>query len=488
MTPQTPRSIFNCSTNHDFKMVLVKPTIPAAPRTISLSPMDQGSLRVYVMQVLCFPLSPSSVPEHKKIYSALRIGLAHTLTEIPIIGGCIVPEDGDRGRVRIDIADGYGQQLVYRDFTGDSPLGYSYAELQEANFPPSTLDSDKLAALSKFPDGSKPAPVMASQANFFSGGLMLTVCCHHSAIDASSIATILKRWARNTKANANAKIRLSKDLVASSTDRTLLMQGRSEATITNFPEYKVLKDQKPEDLLWSPSSLSTKKYSIFYFSKPLLEELKISSSPPSDSGEWVSTNDALCAFLWHHITLARGIGKQGSGDLEIAEPVHLAMSINGRQRLSPPAPADYIGNAVWFCQTTLGQNVVASPNLSQIAKAIRASLIKFDSAYLRGVINALDLLPTVSGLNFTCYDNPERVFFLSSWADTGLYDLDWELAGRAEAIRFPRFPAGGGIGSGVVYPRLNDRGLEVLLGLEEETMERLMADSDFEKYAKWRCT
>lgn len=486
LIPQTPRRVFLCPTIQNLKMALVKPTIAAASQTVSLSPMDQSMLRVYVMQVLCFPLSSLSVVEHKKIYAALRLGLARTLSEIPIIGGFVVPEDGGRGRVRLDIADGYGGQLVYQDFTGDSSgLGYSYAELQEAKFPPSTLDSHKLAPVSKFPDSSQPAPVMASQANFFNGGLMLTICFHHSALDASSFATILKRWATNTR--ADAEISISKDFLASSTDRTPMMQGRSGATIADFPEYKVLNDKSIEQLLWSPSSLLIKEYCILYFSKSRLAELKVFSSPASDSGEWISSNDALCAFLWHHISLARGIGVQKSEELGAPKPLDLAMAVDGRQRLSPPAPIGYIGNAIWFCQTTLSQNLVTSPNLPQIAKAIRAAIIKLDSAYMKGVINAISLLPTVAGLTFTCYDHPGRTIFISSWADTGLYDLDWELIGRAEAVRFPRFPIGGGVGTCVISPRLSDKGLEVLLGLEVETMQRLKASEDFKKFAKWRC-
>ena len=464
-------------------MAMIKPTIPAAPQSISLSPMDQAALRVYVQLVLCFPLPGSRPTEHKEIYSKLSIGLARTLSEIPIIGGTIVAEDGDSGRVRIDIAEGYGGKLIRQDFTGKSSgLGYSYEELQKEYFPTSLLDPDKLAPLKKVPDYLEPAPVMAAQANFFDDGLILTVCCHHSALDASSIATILKRWAENTGADATMKI--SEELLATSIDRAPMMPGQSGATMADFPEYKVSNDKPPEELLWG--SGPGKEYCIFSFSKSHLEELKNLSSQPNISSGRISTNDALSAFLWHHITLARHRRRQNPENSE--GPANLAIAINGRERLSPPLSVNYIGNAVWTCQITLDEDVVTSPDLYQIAKFIRAATTRLDSDYLKKVIEAISSLPKGTKLTITGFENPAQMLSLSSWAEMGLYDLNWKDIGQAEAIRLMRFPKGGGIGTGTIYPRLVDQSLEVILGLEPQTMKELKANRDFVKFAEWKCT
>lgn len=463
-------------------MDMIKPTIPAAPRSISLSPMDQTALRVYVQLVLCFPL-PGSSKKHEEIYSKLSFGLARTLSEIPIIGGTIVAEDGDSGRVRIDIAEGYGGKLVKQDFTGKSSgLGCSYEDLQKEKFPTSLLDPDKLAPLKKVPNSSEPAPVMAAQANFFDDGLILAVCCHHSALDASSIATILKQWAENTRADATMKI--SEELLTTSIDRTSMMPGQSEATMADFPEYKVSNDKPPEELLWG--SGPGKEYCIFSFSKPHLAELKNLSSPPNNSSEWISTNDALSAFLWHHITLARHRRRQNPRDSE--GPANLAIAINGRERLSPPLSVNYIGNAAWTCQITLDEDLVTSPDLYQIARFIRAAITRLDSDYLKGVIKAIGLLPKGTKLTITGFENPAQMLSLSSWAEMGLYKLVWADIGRAEAIRLMRFPEGGGIGTGTIYPRLIDQSLEVIIGLEPQTMEELKANHDFMKFVQWKCT
>ena len=49
------------------------------------------------------------------------------------------------------------------------------------------------------------------------------------------------------------------------------------------------------------------------------------------------------------------------------------------------------------------------------------------------------------------------------------------------AVVFPRVPRGHGEDVGV------EGGLEVVLGLEREVMERLRTDQEFMGFAEWRC-
>ena len=100
-------------------------------------------------------------------------------------------------------------------------------------------------------------------------------------------------------------------------------------------------------------------------------------------------------------------------------------------------------------------------------------------------------MAVVSELKVTCYDDPGRGLIMTSWADLGLYELEWGGGmGRPECVRIPKLPTEGGsvAGVGAIFPRLVDGGLEVILGLEVETMERLRAEESWGSFAEWVCT
>lgn len=133
------------------------------------------------------------------------------------------------------------------------------------------------------------------------------------------------------------------------------------------------------------------------------------------------------------------------------------------------------------------ENLVSpSVPLYTVARTVRTALAKFDDARLR---EAIDSVSNISHLEITCYDDPERSLGLSSWADMGLYELDWGRAlGRPDRVRVLKQPSTGGVRGGAIFPRLPDGGLEVILGIEVGAMKRLRADAEFVKFAEWRCT
>ncbi|KAI4132405.1 MAG: hypothetical protein LQ347_002603 [Umbilicaria vellea] len=447
--------------------------------------------RVNVIHIHCFSLPPGT--DHQTVYSNLRQGLALTLSEIPFLGGCVVPEEGSRGRVQIQVDKGYGMRFPRRHHTNVSPRDSSpksYKELKAAHFPISELDSEKLSPLVTLPTSSTPA-VMAVQANFMNEGLLLTTSIHHSASDATALASILKVWAKHTRTVTEVdKLPPPAAIDWRAMDRSPLMKGQAKPNIKDYPELRMREhiEVTTEERVSLSLSSPPRTYGIFYFSPSHLAQLKLAAAPVDPAKPWVSTNDALCALVWRHMSRARGLGSSMSDRHDL---VQFACAVQGRRRLSPPMPDNFLGNCVTWCLAELdieSLTSAASP-LYNIACTLRSAITRIDSDHLQGLIGVVESVPDPTHLENTQYDDPGRNLVSSSVADMELHQLDWGASiGRWELMRTAAQASTGGVAVCGILPRLADGGLEVILGLETEAMAALRADRAFAQYAEWRCT
>lgn len=467
----------------------VRPAAPAPAQIVWLTPNDQIMDKVYVNFVLCFALPKSA--SSQETYGELKGGLALTLSEIPFIGGVVAPGDGKSGRYQIKIDQGYGVRFGFRDFATTATFGYSYEELRRARFPGSVMDAKKLSPFGWLPTSTTPA-VMGAQANFFTGGVLLTISVIHLACDAHGIAEIIKAWAKNSN-SLQAPIPPARSM-----DRMTLMKGQSGADIIDFAEYRVLENQKdmPQGKVDVAKAAPPIEYSIFHFSPAHLAQLKRSASSPDPEDPWISTNDALCAFIWHHISLARGLSSPPHSPSHHHHPLMFTVAVDGRHRFSPPLDSSYLGNAAFICPiVSQVSSVVSSPpsspsSLYALASHIRTEITNFDDAKMRGIIALVDSTPFVTDLKLARIADPGRDLAVSSWADMGLYGLEWGAGmGKPECVRVPALPAEMRFPGWIrVFPRLRDGGLEVMMGLEVGTTERLRADEAWGRFAEWVCS
>ncbi|SLM40163.1 hypothetical protein LPUS_01350 [Lasallia pustulata] len=130
----------------------------------------------YTRMILCFSL-PSGTGILYAIH-ILRDGLRATVSDIPILSGevkwaCPSKQKGLRA-----IHVGRRPELVVKDLTA-SHLGF--ADLHATYFPPSELDGDILCAQPGFPQQWIDLPILATQATFINGGLLLGICVYHLA-------------------------------------------------------------------------------------------------------------------------------------------------------------------------------------------------------------------------------------------------------------------------------------------------------------------
>ncbi|MDI1486222.1 MAG: hypothetical protein OHK93_005448 [Ramalina farinacea] len=480
----------------------VKPAKPAPPQVVALSPADQNMPDVYICFLTLFPLSTSS--DNQAVYSKLKAGLSLTLSEFPFIGGRLARDEAAAGeRFQIQIDEHHGIKMIHRE------LKLSYPELKRNNFPCSAFDPEQTLPVPI--RSTKPDPaVMAIQANFIHGGLILSICVHHRACDALSIGVVLKAWALHTvaaeMANGDVLGAAIGGLIPISTSRAPLCDGLIGARLQDFPEYRVLDNRKatparPPPMLKSP--LGPLKLCIVYISASHLADLKSVASGSNATDGCISTNDALRAFLWRHITRARSKvasalqqpgsssspSSSSSSSFTSQDRLNFAVAVEARRRMVPALPADYLGNAVFYCPVTSDLSTVASPAmpLSDVAKLIRDAVSGFDTAKIRGVLGLIDSLPRASDLMIRVYDDPMRGFVITSWADMGLYGLYWGVElGKVESVRAPNAVPPVGTPVCRVFPRLPNGALEISICLEEPAIEALREDEEFIAYAEWK--
>ena len=492
---------------------LVRPAKPAPAQRIALSPVDQIMWDAYVCFLMLFPLSTSSEP--RKVYSKLKAALSLTLSELPFIGGYLAPEEGAAGgRVQIKVDEGYGVKFIYHDFTisdYQADFKYSYDELKRNHFPCSAFDPEKIAPVPVNVIVTEPEPaVMVTQANFISGGLILSINMHHKAADALTLGTVLKAWAKHTRvtdmANSSGLGAAIDNLTPRPMDRKPMSNGLVGPQLKDFPEFNVVDDPRAvysaqtevtaaaAPAATSPSQLESLpgpvKMCMFHISATRLAHLKVAASPLEG---WISTNDAICALLWRHIARARArLASISQPDPVFpAAPMNLALNlaVEARRRMVPALPAEYLGNAVFYCPVYSDMTTVTSPStpFATIAKLVREAVTHFDSARMRGVIGLIDSVPKPSDLQVRIWSDPMRGLVISSWADMGLYELEWGAGlGKAESVRVPNVVGEGGTPVCEIFPRRWDGGLEVLMCLEEAAIQMMSKDEEFLSFVEWK--
>ena len=182
-----------------------------------------------------------------------------------------------------------------------------------------------------------------------------------------------------------------------------------------------------------------------------LKTLATSQKPASSSEPYISTHDAVCALIWRTTMAAR----VAAGEISKSDSTTFGMPIDGRSQLSPPQPADFMGNnAIGFKIGESVEKLIAPESLGAAAFAIRTGVKSVDDSYLRNLITVLKEVPDYGQVFLDMLEFIKTTgLFLTSWAKFQYADLDFgKKFGKCEIFRFP---SGGYMnGIAVIFPPL----------------------------------
>ncbi|KAH7063692.1 transferase family-domain-containing protein [Macrophomina phaseolina] len=451
------------------------------------SPVENAGPRVYARNILCFALGPDYDAE--EITGILKGGLEATKQQIPYLSAEVVLDtDNTKQKGCLCLQEGAFGELRAKQLS-KSEFGLTYDEFKARNYPVAELREEAVHPVPLLPRAGEAVPVLAAQANFVEGGLLLSFCIFHLVADGFSCARVFQMWAQNCRRLQDPAARESVFLSSSAFERAPLTVGHlsdpDKCDPADFPEFKVTAE--PEEQC--PSLHRPYRAQVWRFSPAALARLRADCA--GDDGRKASTDDALAALIWR-CTIAAQLGPDDVARL--AEPLSiLSVTVEARQRIFPPLAPDYMGCPYIYAMSRVpvADLVAGTAELPALAALTRRATAAITPHYLSSVINIFQKVPDYACLKPTCFDDlgGQHVFH-SSWDNLPWYEAEWgpKLGGTAERFRV----SSGGMMNGLqlVLPRVpkglgpdGSDGVEVLMAFEEGKEDRLKADPLWNRYA-----
>ncbi len=416
------------------------------------------------------------------IITALRNTLRIITDQIPLLAGQVV-----------HVPRGAGNSGVYQPapWPVDGPpneilrvkecdnLMPSMTQIMRASAPIAMLPGKILTPWPSLPlphGLEPPLPVIAAQANFIHGGLLLNMSMHHVAIDGAGLVQIMRL--------------LSTVLSGREIPAAELEQANRDRRIVAplLPQCEPVKDhshlRRPPGYAPPLPKLPAK---WCYFKVPLagLPALRKAAAPAPRSGGpslTVSDNDILCAFCWQRISAAR-LARGMPADTV----VKLTRAIDGRSALG--IPSSYLGHMIHHSIARLPLGRVASLPLSTVTQALRRELKAANTAwglrsYATFVAREKDKSQLVYGGLRDVNVDLGATSMVSSAGDeaaSAMPDM-FGLLGRACFVR--RSDAAPIVGTIVITPA-EGGSLPLALCLPEVDLEALKKDVAWRRYTRY---
>ena len=473
--------------------------------------------RAHIIKLLYFPVPDANAT---LAVERLKSSLKRTFDALPILSGSI-QEGKDPSRAdSLCVGEPWNTVDDIFRLNDLTQSGLDYTRLRKQHFPQEALvEYDIVSRSLPHPLGVR-IPVMKVQVNLIRNGMILAIALHHSCMDGTGVVAVIEIWAKFCRGEDGAELLRDGTLT-----EQRLMHGDEGGRLSDFTGYfqipTSLRSGATNDNIAPPkiASASTDPRAtlsgsqqppkvdrqIFFFSRSKLKALKskVSASLPETNGDsngsqspsYISTNNALTAFIFACVTRTR-TPPELTGSTRM---IPFMFAISGRRLLDIPKPAGYMGNMVIFGYLDFPLCTVRCEigSIASIAQRLRKRINEVDGGYIKRLIGAIgaveDTRTVVSGYH-VAKDYP---FVVTTWTQQGYYDIEWgpEVGVRCERVRVIKDKASQRRRDGtvVVMPELKGKddeegGLEVLVCLEEGAMQRLRDLEEWTTWAEWRCS
>lgn len=433
-----------------------------------LDVLGQQPLLLKLYTQICFCYSVHDPSLHSKVIDTLTTGLERLSASFPWVAGQVVKEDGVfkiKPFERIP-------RLVVKDLR-DDPSVPTMDDLRNANFPMSMLDENIIAPRNTLPDDQPTAPVFVCQANFITGGLLLTIVAQHNVMDMTGQSQIMDLL---SKACHNEPF-TSEEVSSGNLDRRNIFPLLDDSWQPG-PELDRQIIKPPPASNDAPPPPPNCTWTYFTFSATSLSALKSLASKTLTSG-YISTDDALSAFIWQSVLRAR------KPRLDPTALTTFARAVDPRRYLG--IPSTYPGVIQNMAYNTYTLEELLSLPLGAIASSLRSTVDpkSSDLAYrTRAFATFISRHPNETVASVTASTDLSTDIMLSSWAKYDCYELDFSLGlGKPVEVRRPRFVPF----ESLMYlmPRSKEGEIALAACLREGDLERLRGDGEWMRYARY---
>lgn len=456
----------------------------------------QHQKNIYTQICLCYSMPDSRPAARSTIIETLATGLERLSSSFPWVAGQV-----SRRSDGIFVIEPLERtpRLVVNDQCSDrmsdpsNRMSLTWNNLGDAGLPARMLHENDIAPINTFPEDDLPdIPVLVLQASFIPAGVILCFAAQHQVMDATGQGHIMHLLAKACDPNC-AEPFTADELKQANRSRRDVVPLLSESELDSILAETQIGSNKDDQhtarrvrpLRPLPNIQPSLDWTYFTFSASSLARLKNLATGTIPTGTFISTNDALSAYLWQCITRAR------RSRLEAAGRVALTRTVDVRSHLgiSPLYP----GLAVKKTYSSASLETVLCEPLGKLAAKLRLALSDPDNLTVNPGYQAQLSASLLSSPSKRAQDklaslsppklDPTKDVNLSSWAKLKTYDLEFGLGlGRPETVRRPAFEPKM---EGVVYlmPKRPDGGVEVMACLREEDLEALGGDQEFNSYA-----
>lgn len=262
-------------------------------------------LKSYSHLCLCFPIHDQS--SRDEIIEKLQTAALKLTTAIPLLAGKVINEGSSPGNsglfkaVPCSLWSPPNTIVRVKDCSDVCP---SYNELVDAKGPVSMLNGDVLCPRKAFPASyeeteSDPAPVVALQANFIRGGLLLDCATQHNMIDMNGIEQVLHLLATVLRGEEIPLLAIEQ---GNRDRRNMIRLLSPDELLGDHSHLRRAQPGEKQNLPLEPDS--PYRWCNFRFSPTSQARLKTlasdSSSESNSTVPFVSTNDAHCLLLAAH--------------------------------------------------------------------------------------------------------------------------------------------------------------------------------------------
>lgn len=437
-------------------------------------------LNIYSYATLGFEVADEN--RRETIVKALRGATDKLVANFPWLGGAVINEGKGSGN------SGLFKQVPWP--TCASPLSVmrvrdcadivpSYSDIIGAGAPSFMLDGDILTPYPGFTVSGgdsvdQPRPVIAIQANFVKGGLLLTFAAQHNTIDGTGLLQVIKLIATAMRQEEFSPLAVEQG----NRDRTrvvpLIAPGEPVKDYSHLR--RPLNGHSP-----APPSPSTTVSKWAYFRVPMsaLPKIKALASQPEGydaSVPFISSQDALSALYWKCLAGVR----MRNGRSPDAISKH-NRAVDGRRAMG--IPAEYLGHMIHHAASLMTLKELVEAPLSTVACRLRRDLNEVNNEFsVRSYTTYIANEPDKSRIMYGGSFNADTDIGSSSTSHVEFSVNFGPLLGTPQFMRRPRMRPN----PGCIYFRPPENGyIIVFVCLRDDDLEGLKTHSEWSQYAEF---
>ncbi|KFZ04278.1 hypothetical protein V502_10272 [Pseudogymnoascus sp. VKM F-4520 (FW-2644)] len=360
-----------------------------------------------------------------------------------------------------------------------SDLLPSHEEMLKSQGPASMLDGNLICAVPGFPlryDEAVigPAPAAIIQVNWIKGGVILTFSNQHNVMDGSGVFQLIALL--STAMNGEE---ISKSAIEEGNrDRKTVvpLYGPDEP----IRDHSHMLIKTPLSAAAAPNKAQSLSSWVFLrFWKKSVPEIKAMATDPvgyDKSVPFITSNDAISAFYWKRLAIARVRNGQDGQALSKFSRAIDARAVMGVSR-------EYMGQMVYFSATWLTYQELVDLPLSTIASRMRKSMNESNNEFsVRSYATFVSRIQDRTTIAYGGPFNRETDIASSSMAQAAVV-LKFGILGTPELVRRPNLaPIPGTL---YFFPPDGSGDLNLLMCLTQQELEAMRSDPEWSQCTQY---